>query len=95
MRLGDEGAFMPVLTEKDILASVSRLRGASAAEVAADLGVSQAELMPMITELADRGYVSPLWPPQLRSTSGREQFDPEELGRAVLRLTHRGTVELR
>jgi hypothetical protein len=37
---------MPVLTEKDILASVSRLRGASAAEVAANLGVAQAELMP-------------------------------------------------
>ena len=86
---------MPELTEKDILASFSRLRGASVAEVAADLGVSQEQLTPRITELAERGYVLPLRQGVGVASSRREHLGPEELAHPVFRLTHRGTVELR
>jgi hypothetical protein len=90
-----QGDFMPSVTEKDVLASLSRLRGASVSEVAADLGVPQADLVPIVAELAERGYIRAIGDRVAAAAGGRERFLPDELAHAVLSVTNRGSVELR
>lgn len=86
---------MAEITQKDVLASISRLRGATSREVAADLGANPEEILPTVEDLAKRGFIRPLRKGIPVGVAGRERFALAELADAVLDVTFRGFVELR
>ena len=80
---------------KDVLASVSRLHGASAEEVAADLGLPLDEIVELLEDLTGRGYVRPIQRGVPVGAVGVQRFSQQQLLDAVFDLTSRGFMELK
>jgi predicted transcriptional regulator len=86
---------MTEFTPTDVLASIGRLRGASIDEVAADLGVAVADVLPKLSELVELGYVRPLGRGIPVMPNGAPLLDKSRLSESAFEVTFRGFVELR
>jgi len=84
---------MPVTT-KDVLASISKLRGATVGEISADLGKPAELVLSIVADLAQRGMVKPMRSRVSIAAAGNERFSEDELANTVLDVTSRGFLEL-
>jgi len=87
---------MVKITDKDVLASISQLRGASVEEIAADVGASPDVIASILDQLSANGFVR-----QLESSLPNAQAKRRELLSGVsftnhaFEVTPRGMMELR
>jgi predicted ArsR family transcriptional regulator len=83
------------VTVKDVLASISKLRGASVDEIAADLGVPAGTISSKLDVLARNGSVRTLGIGTALIPNGAGRFASEDLSSNTFELTPRGFLELR
>jgi len=87
--------MMSDVTAKDVLASISKLRGASIDEIAADLGAPFEVVSTKLDELAASGFVRPIGLGLPVVPAGQRRLTAEDLSATDFEVTPRGFLELR
>ncbi len=83
------------VTVKNILGSISKLRGASVEEIASDLGAPVEGILPTLDQLAKSGYVRAVGNGVPVAPIGERRFSAEKLTSGSFEVTPRGFLELR
>lgn len=83
------------ITDKNILASISRLRGASLDEIAANTGVATEVVMPKLARLISMGLVRRIDGSNIHEQADRQSLTADEPGIIIFEMTSRGLLRLR